>query len=453
MNLSGLQRIYMLGIGGIGMSALARYFHGLGIEVRGYDKTPSAVTDGLQSIGISVYFKDEPNRVVDFLGQVSNLQLVIYTPAIPAAQEELKAVQSAGYPLMKRAQLLGLISASQKTYAVAGTHGKTTTSTLLSHLLHQAGKDISAFLGGISTNYNTNYIAAKDPAIAPVVVEADEFDRSFLHLHPNVAIVTSVDADHLDIYGKPEEFQEGFQLFVDQVRPDGVVFMRYDLGLKTKAKRYTYGLEQGDYRTENLRVEHGAYRFDLVHPQGRIDNLTCGLPGRHNAENAVAASAVALYEGLNEEQLREGLASFRGVKRRFEYHVMGERIYIDDYAHHPKELQASIGSAKELYPNKRITGIFQPHLYSRTRDFMDAFAESLSALDECILLDIYPAREEPIEGVSAAVLLDRVKLGKKTLLAKSELCAKVKEWNPEVLLSLGAGDIDRLVPELKEAMA
>lgn len=446
-----LKEVYFLGIGGIGMSAIARYFHAQGIRVSGYDKTPSPLTDELSASGMQVSFDDSVEALPQSVKEASDEVLLVYTPAIPAQHAQKKFFEAQGRRLYKRSEVLGLITQSNPTLAVAGTHGKTTTSTLLTHLMVQAGVDCTAFLGGIAVNYASNYIQAKDPASAPVIVEADEYDRSFLTLHPHMAIISSMDADHLDIYGESSAFEEGFRQFAAQVK--GKLFVREGLN-PGKTEFYTYGIsETADFRALNVRVENGAYVFDLQTPTQLIQKLSCGLPGRHNVENAVGASAIALAYGVSADKLREALASYRGVKRRFEYVVKREgKVYIDDYAHHPTELTAFIQSAKELFPDKRLLGIFQPHLFSRTRDFMDGFAESLSKLDTLVLMDIYPAREEPIEGVSSAALLNRVSIADKHLLAREVIADFVKDRAPEVLLSMGAGDIDRLVPKLKEVM-
>ncbi len=446
-----LKEVYFLGIGGIGMSAIARYFHAQGIRVSGYDKTPSPLTDELIASGMQVSFEESVEALPESVKTGGEDVLIVYTPAIPKQHTQKVYFEEQGRPLYKRSEVLGLITKSNPTLAVAGTHGKTTTSTLLTHLMVQAGVDCSAFLGGIAVNYASNYIQAKQPESAPVIVEADEYDRSFLTLHPHMALISSMDADHLDIYGESSAFEEGFRQFASQVK--GKLFVREGLN-PGKADFLTYGISQtADYRAESVRIENGAYVFDLHTPAAVIRDLRCGLPGRHNVENAVGASAIALEYGISPEKLREALASYRGVKRRFEYIVRSEnKVYIDDYAHHPTELSAFIQSARELFPDKPLLGIFQPHLFTRTRDFMPGFAESLSMLDTLVLMDIYPAREEPIEGIDSAALLKLVSIADKHLLPREAIVHFVKERNPEVLLSMGAGDIDRLVPKLKEVM-
>ncbi|TNE82037.1 MAG: UDP-N-acetylmuramate--L-alanine ligase [Bacteroidetes bacterium] len=446
-----LKEVYFLGIGGIGMSAIARYFHAQGIRVSGYDKTPSPLTDALIASGMKVSFDESVEALPESVKQASDEVLLVYTPAIPAQHAQKKYFEAQGRRLYKRSEVLGLITQSNPTLAVAGTHGKTTTSTLLTHLMVKAGVDSTAFLGGIAVNYGSNYIQANNPATAPVIVEADEYDRSFLTLHPHMALISSMDADHLDIYGESSAFEEGFRQFASQVK--GKLFVREGLN-PGRTDFYTYGIsETADYCALNVRIENGAYVFDLKTPVQLIENLSCGLPGRHNVENAVGASAIALEYGITPEQLREALASYRGVKRRFEYIVKETgKVYIDDYAHHPTELSAFIQSAKELFPNKPLLGVFQPHLFTRTRDFMEGFAESLSMLDTLVLMDIYPAREEPIEGINSSALLAQVSIADKHLLPKEAIVDFVKERNPEILLTMGAGDIDRLVPQLKEVM-
>ena len=447
--------IYFLGIGGIGMSALARYFQSLGYTVAGYDKTPSPLTRELEESGIEIVYREEVEALPAAIRDLDpDKVLWVYTPAVPAAMKQLAWLEEQGIMPVKRARLLGMVTQGRYALAVAGTHGKTTTSALLAHLLRAAGKDCTAFLGGISVNYNTNYLEANNVEEAPVVVEADEFDRSFLQLRPNCAIVTSVDADHLDIYGGAESFRQGFEDFVTLLPEEGLLLQRKGLNLVTGATQYTYAAgEEADYSALNIRIEGGAYLWDLKTPDGTLHDLRLGLPGRHNMENAVAASALALYRGVKEEELRAGLASFLGVKRRFEKIV--ERpgcVYIDDYAHHPRELSACIGSIRELYPGKRITGIFQPHLYSRTRDFMDDFARSLSLLDVCVLMEIYPARELPVEGVTSSALLKKITCAEKELMSAEAIPRWVRGQQPELLLTLGAGDIDRLVPQLREVL-
>jgi len=452
---SNIRSVYFLGIGGIGMSALARYYHALGYLVAGYDKTPSPLLEELQALGIEVIFDDSLKAIpISIASKELEEVLWVYTPAIPKNHSQLVALKKKGAKFLKRAEVLGHITQGNTTLAVAGTHGKTTTSTLLTYLLRVGGVDCTAFLGGISTNYGVNYIEAKNVESSLVVVEADEFDRSFLHLQPNKAIITSTDADHLDIYGGADAFRAGFEAFAKLLPSDGMLVQKEGLNLASMARNYSYSVEgHGEYRAENIRIEHGTYVFDLITNDTRIHDLILGLPGRHNMENAVAASAIALSMGVNRDDLAKGLATFKGVKRRFEYIIKSEgQVYLDDYAHHPAELKACISSVKELYPKEKVCGIFQPHLYSRTRDFMDEFAASLSLLDVCIVMPIYPAREEPIEGINSEALLAKIKSKVKLVLGPDEALDYVKEQRPKLLLSLGAGDIDRLVPKIKEVL-
>ena len=437
MKLNDIKKVYFIGIGGIGMSALARYFNGRGAEVHGYDKTETLLTKKLVEEGMQIHYAEEVSQVPD------GVDLVVYTPAVPASHKELVFFRASGIPVKKRAEVLGIISRGMKTVAVAGTHGKTTTSSILAYLLRCGGIDCTAFLGGIAMNFGSNFVEGHSDW---VVVEADEFDRSFLHLSPNIAVILSMDADHLDIYGDRETLLEtGFRAFAAKVEKGGRLYVHYrwleELGDWPFAE--SYGIGQGTYRSENVRVEDGYFTFDYRSPSHHIDGLQLALPGRHNVENATAALSVALQLGVEEAAIREGLRSFRGIRRRFEILYRSEgRAYIDDYAHHPSELAAAIGAARELFPGKRITGIFQPHLYSRTRDFADGFAEALDQLDEILLVEIYPARELPIEGVESRLLLSKMKKREKRLASKAGLLEEVEKSHPEVLLTLGAGDID-----------
>ncbi len=437
--------IYLLGIGGIGMSALARYFHSSGRKVYGYDRYRSALCKKLEEEGMKIHYEDEPKSIPKSFTKDSTL--VIYTPAIPSDHLELNFFKDQGYTLRKRAQILGEIAQMHQCLAVAGTHGKTTTSSLLAHLFRHNQKDISAFLGGISTNYNTNFWGHDDTEL--LVTEADEYDRSFLSLKPSAAVITSTDADHLDIYGDGEELERTFEEFGDSVSDLLLVNEKTHL-----AKGLKYGLDSNSsYFADQIRVHEHQFVFDLVYPQGRINQIHFPLPGRHNIENAVAASALALKYGLNEEELKAGLESFSGVKRRFEYHIKSDKlVYIDDYAHHPSEISALAHAVKELYPQKKITAIFQPHLYSRTRDFLEGFAESLAAFDEIILLELYPARERPIAGINSRALLDKIEHSQKSILGRQEIIDRFSVDKPEVILSIGAGDIDQLIGPLKVAL-
>jgi UDP-N-acetylmuramate--alanine ligase len=449
MNLEAVKYVYLLGAGGIGMSALGRYFLRRGIPVKGYDRTSVPLTDALQAEGMDLTFEDRNDHIPAswILPENRDALLVIYTPAIPQNHGQKQYLAGLGIPLFKRAQVLGMISAAHRTLAVAGTHGKTTTSTLVAHILQVAGKTPVAFLGGISTNYNTNYLEGHKDAV--MVVEADEYDRSFLQLHPDASVLTSTDPDHLDIYGDSDSIRAGFAEFIARVEKPQMRVIRQGLELPESithgATRYAIEGPADVYATD-IRLEGDRYRFTLVLPEKRWADMELGLPGLHNLENAIGAAALCALNGISENAIREALQSFKGVKRRFEYILRTpECVFIDDYAHHPAELKACIQSVKALYPGKALTGIFQPHLYSRTRDFYDGFAESLSLLDRVILLDIYPARELPITGVSSLELLQRIRCTHKELVSKTDLPGRIAELKPEVLLTLGAGDIDALV--------
>lgn len=448
MELSNIKRVYLIGIGGIGMSGLARYFHHLGCVVCGYDKTSTELTTELNREGISVIFEDREEWVPSIFHIPDEATLIIYTPAIPHDSVVLNFFKNKGFELFKRSQVLGIISRGMFTVAVAGTHGKTTTSTIIAHILKHSGKDCSAFLGGISTNYHSNVLYGKNNI---VVVEADEYDRSFLTLHPDIAIVTSMDADHLDIYGDHSHLTESFGLFVSQIKPGGKLIRKQGLPLTGGS---TYALEaDADAAARNIRIADGDFYFDFISSEAEIDNIRMGVPGMHNVENATAAAQAALMLGITPEAIKEALGTFAGVKRRFEYIVKNEKhIYIDDYAHHPEELKACIRSVKRLYPGKKLTTIFQPHLYTRTRDFADGFAEALDMTDELIMLDIYPARELPIEGVTAGMILEKMKLAGKRRCSKQEALEVVRDEKPELLLTVGAGDIDQLVQPLKHIL-
>lgn len=442
---------YFLGVGGIGMSALARYFRHYGKAVHGYDKTRSALCQELEQEGIVIHYHEDEALVKQlFAGYAKEEILVVYTPAIPKAHAELLWVQAGNYQLQKRSQVLGEITRQFRTIAIAGTHGKTTTTTLVTHILKTAGIDCFAFLGGISQNYHTNLLLgnAENPE-AFVVVEADEYDRSFLTLSPYITVITSVDADHLDIYGTPDEMLAGYTQFAGQVKDNGFLIVKktVDNDLKLNRERLIYSLNLGtEYCADNIHIREGEFCYDIISPIEAISRVAIGLPGFHNIENSIAATAVAQQLGIKGDVINTALRSFKGVKRRFDYQVKTPSlVYIDDYAHHPEELKAAINSAKQLYPGKTVTGIFQPHLFSRTRDFADGFAESLDLLDECILLEIYPAREQPIPGINSQMLLDKMKLEKKYLVKKEEVTGFLKQHPLEVLMTLGAGDIDGLI--------
>jgi len=449
IQLSDFKRAYFVGVGGIGMSALARYFYSLGWEVAGYDKTPSALTSALEKEGIIIHFEDLGESIPEQFKE-KETTLVIYTPAIPKMHKELVYFQSNDFKLFKRSQVLGLLTHNSKGLGVAGTHGKTTTSTLLAHILNESSVKCDAFLGGISSNFNSNLITSSEAEYT--VIEADEFDRSFLQLSPFASIITSTDADHLDIYGDASVLLDGFQQYANLTNESGFLFIRKGLILTSSAPVYTYGVneESADYSAYNLRFNEGLFLFDVQFPGGTWKDVEFGLPGIHNAENALACIGMTQKLGLTEEEIRFGLKTFKGVKRRFEYQVKSTNlVYIDDYAHHPTEIKALISSVRMLYPNKKITGVFQPHLFSRTRDFFDGFVEELSKLDEVILLSIYPAREEPIEGVTSDRLLEEITTYK-LLLTPTETLEHLKSVKEGVILTIGAGDIDRIVSPLKD---
>jgi UDP-N-acetylmuramate--alanine ligase len=439
--------IYFLGIGGIGMSALARYFIAKGYQVHGYDRTPTPLTQSLEKEGMIIHFHEDIALIPAETG------LVIYTPAIPAENTEFQYLKKSGVRMMKRAEVLGMFSSEYKTIACAGTHGKTTTSTLVAHLMQQSHVGCQAFLGGISRNFDTNLLLSETSPY--LVAEADEYDRSFLHLHPFIAIITSIDSDHLDIYHTLGAVHEAFSSFTGNIVPGGTLLLKngLELPLQTPAgcKVYTYSVnEESDYFASNLSLENGFYHFDFNYPFGKIHDLTLGIPGLYNVENAVAALAAAMLSGVTPEELSQGLASFKGVKRRFDIRLNENNlVYIDDYAHHPEEIKACISSARAMFPGRRLTGIFQPHLFSRTRDFANEFAKSLSMLDEIILLPIYPAREQPITGIDSQMLLALIDHPDKHLVEKSALPGYFSGKQIQVLLTMGAGDIDTLVEPIE----
>lgn len=457
MNLKQIHSVYFIGIGGIGMSALARWFKHNGVQVAGYDKTPTALTDRLKQEDISIHFEDDIEQIPQSFKENSAGLLVVYTPAVPKSHKELNFFKENNFQLYKRSEVLGIITKGLYTVAVAGTHGKTTTSSMVAHILKHAAKNVAAFLGGISTNYDTNMLVNEaDFEKSIIVVEADEFDRSFLTLYPNLAVITSTDADHLDIYGELAELKKSFSLFLEKVNDSGKIFIKEGLweGLQTsgvKAQHINYGLNAGKLVATNIQIVDAKFIFDIKNTDVKIEGIELSVPGFHNVENATAAIGIALELGLTAHEIKEGIASYRGVKRRFEYIFQSEEhIYIDDYAHHPGEIKAMLESVKALYPNKKITALFQPHLYSRTRDFAEGFSESLSLADEVILLDIYPAREEPIEGVNSEMLLEGIKSSEKYLLSKTEALNHLNKSELEVLVTLGAGNIDQLVQPIKE---
>lgn len=434
--------IYFIGIGGIGMSALARYFIGIGKNVAGYDRNRSSNCEMLESEGIPIHYEDKIELIDKDFRKKANT-LVIYTPAIPKDQKELNYFIKREFTLLKRAKVLGEIAKNHICLAVAGTHGKTTTSSLLAHIFRNSGHQVTAFLGGIAVNYNSNFLQGKENSI--LVAEADEYDRSFLQLNPDGAIITSTDADHLDIYDGEEDLKNTFQTFADSVQKNLI------LQSEVQIKGLKYGLKgDEEFAGLNLRIENHNYVFDLKTPRGIVGNISSGLPGRHNVENAIGAAALAFSYGLNDEEIKLGISSFKGVKRRFEYHIKTEKlIYIDDYAHHPSEINALVNSVRELYPERNICGIFQPHLFSRTRDFAEEFAENLSLLDCLILMDIYPAREKPIPGINSEMLLEKSKAKEKYLLPKNEILSFLKNRKNQIVLTIGAGDIDQIINPIK----
>lgn len=456
MNLKYIHTIYFLGIGGIGMSALARYFLAQGCAVFGYDKTKTNLTTQLENEGVNIHYSEDISLIPNKIKTKQANTLVVYTPAIPKDNKEWLYFVENNIAVFKRSEVLGLISKDYFTIAVAGTHGKTTTSSMIAHVLQQCGIVCNAFLGGISLNLNSNLLLNKEAKV--MVVEADEFDRSFLTLSPDIAIITSLDADHLDIYEDKINMHKAYEDFTHKIKQGGTLLTKTAhfsaLNLPKTIKTNTYSiLENADYVASNRRIIAGNFLVDVQTPSGKIKDIQIGLPGIHNIENGLAAFAVADILHIDHQEIKKALASYLGVKRRFEYHIKTPNlVYLDDYAHHPTELRACISSIKELYPNKKITGIFQPHLYSRTRDFADDFAESLALLDELILLDIYPARELPIEGITSQFLLEKVNLKEKYLLQKNELINHLLSNKTEVVLTLGAGDIDEMIEPIKKAL-
>jgi UDP-N-acetylmuramate--alanine ligase len=443
-----INTVYMLGIGGIGMSALARYFTKKEVAVYGYDKTPSPLTDELIAEGIQIHFEEDISKIPD------DLSMVIYTPAIPKDNREYMFFKKKRIPLLKRSEVLGLLTQNKITCSIAGTHGKTSTTAIAAHLLSK-DKKITAFIGGIALNFNSNLVYDKDEDM--MLVEADEYDRSFLELYSDVAVITSMDADHLDIYKDKSKLIRSYNEFAYNIKEDGILIVKKTLlnDIQTKAKIKTYAIDDdsADYYAKNIHIVDGKQYFDIVTPNGVINHISFGVGGIHNVENAVAATAVADLLNVKHKTIREQLASYKGVKRRFEYIIrQDDCIYIDDYAHHPQEIKACIASARMLYPDKKICGVFQPHLYSRTRDFADEFAKSLEELDHIVLLDIYPARELPIEGVSSQMILDKINKPEKILLHGKQLLQYLDVLKPELLITMGAGDIDRMVNDIKKTL-
>lgn len=447
MNLKNIHNVYFVGIGGIGMSALARYFKFNNKNVAGYDKTKTAITNALEALGIQVSTDDDVNKIpAEYLNKENTI--IIYTPAVPSEHSELTYFRKNDFSIYKRAEVLGLITKDTFCLGVAGTHGKTTTSSILGHLLAESGTDVTAFLGGIAENYNSNLILKGNEI---TVVEADEFDRSFLQLSPDIACITSMDADHLDIYGKKEALQDSFIEFTKCIKPNGKLFVQEDIELDG----ITYGFKKtSDYHIKNISIRKGAYIFDIVTPTEIIEDIQFHLLGRHNLLNGLVAFAMADIIGTPTDRLAKAMKSFKGVQRRFSYQIKTDDfVFIDDYAHHPTEINALHQAVREMYSAKKITAIFQPHLFSRTKDFADEFAESLAQFDEIILLEIYPAREKPIEGITSSWLLNKINNDQKQLVTKENLIDHIKNINTDVLLTVGAGDIGAEVLKIKNVLA
>lgn len=455
MNINTIKAVYFIGAGGIGMSALVRYFLSKGKKVGGYDRTPSELTEKLKEEGADIHYEENTDLIpADF--REATTTLVVYTPAIPAEHKELIYFRNNGFEIQKRAQVLGMLTRTEKGMCVAGTHGKTTTSTMAAHLLHQSHVKCNAFLGGISKNYGTNLLLDEESPY--VVIEADEFDRSFHWLTPYATVITAVDSDHLDIYGTREAYLESFRKYTSLIRPDGYLIIKKGLelvpDLQPGVTIYTYSTEEGDFHAENIRIANGEICFDYVSPLGNIQDIQLGVPVYVNIENGVAAMALAQIGGADAEEIRKAMASFNGVDRRFDFKLKTDRmVFLSDYAHHPAEIKQSVSSIRTLYPDKKITAVFQPHLYTRTRDFYKEFADSLSLLDEVILLDIYPARELPIPGVSSQLIYDHLRPGiQKSLCKKEDLMNVLAGKTLEVLITLGAGDIENYVPQIYEML-
>jgi len=445
MNLNQIHNVYFIGIGGIGMSALARYFKSIGKNVSGYDKTETELTNELIESGIDVHYKDEISLIpTDYF--IENT-LVVITPAVPTTHSQWNYFLEREFVVKKRAEVLGLITKDTFCFAVAGTHGKTTTSSILGHILYQSGADVTSFLGGIVENYNSNLIGSGKTI---TVVEADEFDRSFLHLYPNIACVTSMDADHLDIYGDSAAIEASFLEFANKITDKSQLFIAKNLDLEGVTVAVN---DIADYKAFNVRIDNGNYVFDVQTPTEVISNLQFGLPGKHNLTNALMALAMAKTFGTSNEDIATALKSFKGIKRRFSYQIKESNlVYIDDYAHHPTEIDAVYQAVSELYPNQKVLAIFQPHLFSRTKDFASGFAKSLSKFDEVLLLDIYPARELPIEGITSSWLLDKMSNEHKKVVSKTDLIAQILKSEAKIIVTIGAGDIGELVPSIKQAL-
>ena len=455
MEIKDIKSVYFVGAGGIGMSAIARYFINRGMVVAGYDKTESELTKQLEKEGMLIHYEEDINAIPHACKDVKST-LVIYTPAIPAKHKELEFFKKGNFEIEKRAQVLGTLTRTHKGLCVAGTHGKTTTSTMAAHILHQSHVDCNAFLGGISKNYGTNYILSDTSDY--VVIEADEFDRSFHWLRPYMTVITATDPDHLYIYGTKEAYLESFRHYTTLIQDGGVLIIHKGLEMKDDiskgVKKYDYSLDEGDFHAENILIENGEITFDFISPIESIKNISLGQPVPINIENAIAAMALAQLNGCTAEEIKYGMKTYAGVDRRFDFKIKNDNIvFLSDYAHHPKEIYQSAKSIRELYKDKKITAIFQPHLYTRTRDFYKDFASSLSILDEVILCDIYPAREKPIEGVTSKLIYDNLKEGvQKEMIHKEDVLDYVKNHDFEVLLVLGAGDLDNYVPQMTKIL-
>jgi len=454
MKLKEIKAVYFVGAGGIGMSAIVRYYLNRGVAVAGYDKTPSDLTRELEKEGMLIHYDENVDEIPQACRQPQSC-LVIYTPAIPADHKELVYFRENGFEMQKRAQVLGTVTSQLKGLCVAGTHGKTTTSTMCAHIMHQSSMDCNAFLGGISKNYGTNYILS---ASEYVVIEADEFDRSFHWLHPYMSVITSTDPDHLDIYGTKEAYLESFRHYTTLIQPGGALIIHRGLemqeSLQEGVRRYDYSLDEGDFHAENIRIENGGITFDFVSPIETVRDVELGQPIPINIENGIAAMAMAQLNGCTAEELRYGMKTYGGVDRRFDFKIKTDRlVFLSDYAHHPKEIYQSARSIRELYKDRRITAIFQPHLYTRTRDFYRDFADALSQLDEVVLTEIYPAREQPIAGVTSQLIYDNLKPGvEKHLIQKADVLDYVERHDFDVLIVLGAGDLDNMVPQITKIL-
>lgn len=451
MELKDIKAVYFIGAGGIGMSALARYFIHKGLVVAGYDKTPSTLTQQLEKEGMVIHYRENVDEIPHACRDNKSC-LVVYTPAIPAEHQELQYFRNNGFEVQKRAQVLGMLTRSHKGLCVAGTHGKTTTSTMCAHIMHQSHVDCNAFLGGISKNYGTNYILSKTSDY--VVIEADEFDRSFHWLRPWMSVITATDPDHLDIYGTKEAYLESFRHYTELIQPGGTLIIHKNLEMKPNVqegvKTYTYSRDEGDFHAENIKIENGNITFDFISPVENVTNVKLGQPVPINIENGVAAMALAQLNGCTAEELRYGMSTYHGVERRFDFKINDDRhVLLSDYAHHPKEILQSAKSLRELYQGRKLTAIFQPHLYTRTRDFYKDFADALSHFDEVILTEIYPAREAPIPGVTSQLIYDNLKSGvEKSMIQKADVLNMVKSRDFDVLIILGAGDLDNMVPQI-----